>query len=92
MDPSAICSVTSVNDNWMEDEEDSIEWTRPKTSARVRLTGEDGNYFNLIGLAKRALVVCGADDETIAAFNDDMGAAKTYEEAMAVVMDWMEID
>ena len=57
----------------------------------VRLTGEDGNIFNLTGRvmrAMRAADVSKADRET---FGREVTGAQSYDEALRVLMRWVEV-
>ena len=57
---------------------------------RAILTGEDGNVFNLIGIAARALKEFGqraeAKEMTTRCF-----AAHSYDEALAIIGEYVEI-
>jgi hypothetical protein len=58
---------------------------------KCRLVGEDGNVFNLIGLASRALKKAGlaeqAKDMTSKVF-----AAGSYDEALRIIGEYVEIE
>jgi hypothetical protein len=53
------------------------------------LIGQDGNAFNILGRARRALRLAGRDDDW-AAFVAEATSAD-YDHLLAVVMDWFEV-
>jgi hypothetical protein len=57
----------------------------------VRLVGEDGNAFAILGRTKRALQHAGASAEDVAAFIGE-ATAGTYDELLATVMRWVEAE
>ena len=57
---------------------------------RVRLSGEDGNVFAIIGRVRRALVQAGADDDDVKSFVSEMMGAGSYDEALQTVMRWVD--
>jgi ABC-type sugar transport system substrate-binding protein len=58
---------------------------------RVRLVGEDGNAFAILGRTKRALQNAGASADDVAAFLRE-ATAGTYDELLATVMRWVEAE
>jgi hypothetical protein len=62
----------------------------PLSKPVAKLIGEDGNVFNLIGLATRALKSAGqpadAKEMTTRCF-----AAQSYDEALAIISEYVEI-
>ena len=58
---------------------------------RVRLVGEDGNAFAILGRTKRALQQAGASAEDVAAFIGE-ATASNYDELLATVMRWVEAE
>ena len=54
------------------------------------LVGEDGNAFNILGKARRALRLAGRGDEW-AAFEIEATSAD-YQHLLAVVMKWFEVE
>ena len=58
---------------------------------RVRLVGEDGNAFAILGRTKRALRNAGASAEDVAAFIGE-ATAGTYDDLLATVMRWVEAE
>jgi hypothetical protein len=66
--------------------------TTPKfPDARVRLSGEDGNVFAIIGRVRRALIRVGATDEDLKSFMSEVMNAKSYDEALQTVMRWVHV-
>jgi hypothetical protein len=58
---------------------------------RVRLVGEDGNAFAILGRTKRALQQAGASADDVAAFLRE-ATAGSYDELLATVMRWVEAE
>lgn len=59
---------------------------------RCKLVGEDGNIFNLIGIASRTLKNNGQitqANEMARRITQD-GEAKSYEEALAIIMEYVD--
>lgn len=56
-----------------------------------RLIGEDGNIFNLVGLAIRALKRGGRTD-LVEPLQQEVFASKSYEEALARIMEYVEVE
>ena len=55
-----------------------------------KLIGEDGNIFNLLAIARRALL----EDDLIPEANemrDRVMASKSYNEALAIISEYVEI-
>jgi len=63
----------------------------PKTDVTVKLVGEDGNVFNLIGIVKRALRKAGYKEEA-EQMQEDVTACGSYDEALMVFMDYVEVE
>lgn len=59
-------------------------------NVRVKLAGEDGNVFAIIGRVCRALRQGGANDVDVKAFTDEIQAAGSYDDALVVVMRWVD--
>ena len=57
----------------------------------VPLIGQDGNVFNIIGLVCKALRKGGATRQDIKSFTDEIERAGSYEQALAVVMRWVDV-
>ena len=58
---------------------------------RVRLVGEDGNAFAILGRTKRALRNAGASAEDVATFIGE-ATAGNYDDLLATVMRWVEAE
>ena len=56
----------------------------------VQLTGQDGNVFNLMGIVIRALRNNGFGDE-VDDFISEVTSSKSYHEALAVMMQWVDV-
>jgi len=54
------------------------------------LSGQDGNVFNLIGLASRALKKCG-QDEVAAKMSSECFSAGSYDEAIIIIMKYVDV-
>lgn len=59
--------------------------------ARVRLVGEDGNAFAIIGRARRALQHAGADPGDVATFIRE-ATAGDYDQLLGTVTRWVEVE
>lgn len=57
----------------------------------VQLSGEDGNVFAIIGRVRRALIKAGATREQLECFMKEVTAAGSYDEALVVVMRWVDV-
>lgn len=57
----------------------------------VRLVGEDGNVFSIIGRVVGALRDAGRDQEA-AAFRDQAFASGSYDEVLALVLEFCEVE
>lgn len=57
---------------------------------KVRLTGKDGNVFNLIGICSRALKEVGQMKERSEMLGRAM-SAKSYNEALAILGEYCEV-
>lgn len=56
----------------------------------VRLTGEDGNVFNLLGICSRALKKAGQAEKD-RAMRDRVFKSGSYEEALSVMGEYVDI-
>lgn len=61
-----------------------------KTGIKVKLVGEDGNVFNLIGICTQALRRNGMRDK-VDEFQKEVMSSKSYEEALSVMMKWFDV-
>jgi hypothetical protein len=65
--------------------------TTPKADRPVLvLIGQDGNAFNILAKARRALLLAGRGDEW-AAFEAE-ATSGDYDQLLATVMDWFEVE
>lgn len=58
---------------------------------RVKLVGEDGNVFNLIGICSRALKAAGQADKSKEMVNK-IYACGSYYEALSIMMEYCEVE
>lgn len=58
---------------------------------KCKLMGENGNIFNLIGIAAKTLRRKGYHDQ-IDEMVDRIGTCKSYHEAIAVLMDYVDVE
>jgi len=56
-----------------------------------KLTGEDGNVFNVIGLVSRALKRAGQGDKA-KEFVEQAMKAKSYDNVLALCFDYVEVE
>lgn len=61
-----------------------------KTGIKVKLVGQDGNVFNLIGICTQALRRNGMSDK-VTEFQKEVMSAGSYDEALCVMMNWFEV-
>ena len=64
---------------------------KPKTDIRVKLTGQDGNIFNLLGIALRALRG-GGHGELCKPLTEAVTSSKSYEEALCRIAEFVEVE
>lgn len=64
---------------------------KPMTKPRCKLIGEDGNIFNLMGIASKTLKKVGMKDEADEMV-DRITKSQSYDEALAIIMEYVEID
>ena len=62
-----------------------------KYKPKCALIGEDGNIFNLMGIASRALKRNGMQEESSEMINRITTNAKSYDEALMIISDYVEI-
>lgn len=58
---------------------------------KCKLVGEDGNIYNLMGIASRALKKNGLEEEAKEMFNKITTEAKSYDEALCIIMDYVDV-
>lgn len=56
---------------------------------KVKLVGQDGNIFNILGIASRALKEAGYADEA-KEMQTEVFASDSYEEALAIVLQYVD--
>ena len=56
----------------------------------VQLVGQNGNVFNLMGIVANALRKIGFGEE-VQEFITDVTSSKSYHEALAVMMRWVDV-
>ncbi|MDW7670560.1 MAG: hypothetical protein SCK57_09220 [Bacillota bacterium] len=59
---------------------------------KCRLVGENGNIFNLMGLASTALKKAGLSDQSKEMIGRITSGAGSYEEAIAIIMEYVEVE
>lgn len=59
---------------------------------KADLIGQDGNIFNLIGIARRALKRAGMAKESEELTNRVMKEAHSYDEALCIIMEYVEVE
>jgi len=57
----------------------------------VQLTGHDGNVFAIIGRVRSALRKSGASQEQVDDFTKEVTSAGSYDDALAIVMRWVNV-
>lgn len=58
---------------------------------KCKLVGEDGNIYNLMGIASRTLKKNGLEEEAKEMFNKITTEAKSYDEALCIIMDYVDV-
>ena len=59
---------------------------------RVKMVGQDGNVFNLMGLASRALKNIGRYDQAKEMVSKITQTARSYDEAIRIMMEYVDIE
>lgn len=59
---------------------------------QLKLVGEDGNIFSIIGRGVRELRRAGYSDEEVKQFTDEVQSSESYHHALAVVMKWFDAE
>lgn len=62
-----------------------------KTGIEVNLIGEDGNVFNLMGIVSRAMRRNGISKDEIEQFQNEVTSSESYDEALQVMMRWVDV-
>ncbi len=58
---------------------------------KVKLVGEDGNVFNVIGRVARALNLAGQEDKA-QKFQQRAFSARSYDEVLQLAMEYAEVE
>lgn len=62
----------------------------PKTNITVKLIGENGNAFNLLGIVRNALRRAGYDDAFIKKFTEE-ATGGDYNRLLATISEYVEV-
>ncbi len=55
-----------------------------------KLIGEDGNIFNLMGIAREALTRAGLPEQAKEMYNRITNDAENYDEALVIIMEYVD--
>ena len=61
------------------------------TKPECKLIGENGNIFNLMGIASKTLKSVGKDDAADEMNSRIMNGAKSYDEALRIIMEYVDV-
>ncbi len=61
------------------------------TKPKCKLIGEDGNIFNLMGIAARTLKAEGYENKAKEMINR-VTKSKSYDEALSMIMEYVEVE
>ena len=64
--------------------------TKPNEKPECPLIGKDGNIFNLIAIAQQTLRRAGLREQA-AEMQTRVSSAKSYDEALAIISDYVDI-
>lgn len=59
---------------------------------KCRLIGEDGNIFNLMGIVSRTLKEAGEPEKAEEMIKRITSDAKSYDEALAMLMEYVDVE
>ena len=65
--------------------------TQPATDVKVKLVGEDGNAFNILGKVSRALKQAGYSDDFIREYQNQ-AMSGDYDNLLMVTMSFVEVE
>ena len=69
-----------------------VDRKKPKvTKPKCKLIGQDGNIFNLIGIASRSLHLAGLEDKAIE-MSEKVMHCGSYTEALSIIMEYVEVE
>jgi len=63
----------------------------PRIDLTVKLIGEDGNIFNLIGIVKNAMRRASISREQILEFQKEVILTESYDEALSKIQEWVNV-
>lgn len=58
----------------------------------VKLVGEDGNAYNLIGIVMKALRKAGIEKDEVNEFSEECFNSPSYDELLKTLMRWVTIE
>ncbi len=64
----------------------------PKTQIKVKLVGEDGNAFNVLGKTIKALKKAGYEDLALARQYEQEATAGDYDNLLRVTMEYVDVE
>lgn len=70
---------------------ESSEETLKESKPTIKLVGENGNIFNLIGIASKALKEEGQHDKA-KEMSEKCMTSESYEEALGIIMEYCEVE
>lgn len=75
-----------------EENPKKVSLAKPKvTKPKCKLIGQDGNIFNLIGIASRSLRLSGLADKA-KEMSEKVTRCGSYNEALSIIMDYVEVE
>ena len=81
-----------VDGKWFDDVVDNnLDREKSKVKPKCALIGEDGNIFNLMGIASQTLKRNGMEKEATEMRNRIRNGAKSYDDALMILQDYVEI-
>lgn len=81
-----------VDGKWFDDiVNNNLEKEKIKVKPKCALIGEDGNIFHLMGIASQTLKRNGMKEEATEMCNRITGEAKSYDEALMILDEYVEI-
>ena len=61
------------------------------TKPRCKLVGENGNIFNLMGIVSRTLKEAGLEEQA-AEMRDRIFKSESYDRALQIIMEYVEVE
>ena len=58
----------------------------------AKLVGENGNIFNLMAIAKKALCEAGKQEKSVQMYKKIIYEAQSYEEALNIISEYVEVE